>query len=201
MCRPRARYEDRGGGEADHGHRHVQKEHPTPPVIGEQPATEDGPDGQGDEVSGRPHTNGLRPLLLAEQHGERRKCHDDDAGTGDAKHDSRRDELADRPRIRARRGARSEEGERAEHHLLSPVAVAEQPERQHRRGEDEQIAGREPLQVGLGRMQCLGERGEGDTKHRAVEADGQDGKCDASEGPPPPWISLSHDSYLEIRVT
>ena len=41
-----------GGHEADQGDRHVDQEHPAPPVVGEQPAAENGADRHGQEVPG-----------------------------------------------------------------------------------------------------------------------------------------------------
>jgi hypothetical protein len=64
------------------------------------------------------------------------------------------------------------------------IAVAEQAGGEHGGGEDQEVARGEPLQVGLRRVQRLGQRREGHAEHRAVHAHAQDGQEHRAECPP-----------------
>ena len=149
VCRARLRDQPRGHGQPDQGDRDVDQEHPAPPVASEQPAAEDRPDRQREEVRTRPDTDCPRTFLLGEQHGERREHHHDDPGSGHAEQHPGCDERAWRRRVGAQRRSGSEQRQRTKQHLLAAVPVAKQAGREHRRGQDQQVAGREPLQIRL----------------------------------------------------
>ena len=67
--------------------------------------------------------------------------------------------------------------------LLAAVPVTQQAGREHRRGQHQEVSRREPLQVGLRRVQCLGQRGQGHAEHRSVDTHHQDGQGQSSPAP------------------
>ena len=175
------------GDDGDQGHHddgHVDQEHPAPPVVRQQPTTQDGADREGHEGGRRHDPHGLGSLPLAEQHREDGERHDDQPGAGEADEHPGGHELAHRCRIGTSGGSHPEEGQGDEEDLLAAVTVAQKAGREHRRGQHEEVPRREPLEVGLRRMQRLGQRGQGHAEHGAVHTHRQHGEGQGSEREP-----------------
>jgi len=61
------RQQDDDGRQADHDDWQVYQKHPAPPVVREQPTTQDRAGWEGHEVDPSPDGDGLRSLLLGEE--------------------------------------------------------------------------------------------------------------------------------------
>ena len=183
------------------GHRHIEQEDPAPPVVGEQPAAQDRTNGKGQEVGGRPDTHRPGPLLLREQDGDRRDGHDDDPRAGETEQKASHQERRSRRHGGTQGRARTKQGERDEQDLLAPVPIAQQARRQHGRGENERIPGREPLQVGLRRPQRDGQRGQRHAQDGHIDTDREHCESDCRKRPPAARTRSLHSSHPLSLVT
>ena len=100
-----------------------------------------GPIGKARKLARGPDADRPGPLLLSEEHRERRQGHHDDSGPGHAEDHSGRDEVAWRSGVGGQRRSGTEQRQRRQHHLLAAVPVAKQPGRQHGRRQHEEVAG------------------------------------------------------------
>ncbi len=90
----RLRQQDHDRDDREHDDRQVHQEDPAPPVVGQDPAADDRPERQRDEVGGGPDADRARPLLGGEQHRDAGEHERDDERRAEPEHRLRGDEHA-----------------------------------------------------------------------------------------------------------
>ena len=144
----RVRDEEQRTDHADHGHRHVDQKHRSPPEVLEQPSTRSRPEDDTERGYRRPDPDRFGPLLrITEDMGENRQRRGHDERAADPHHRARSDQFARRagPGRPDRREA--EHQETGDQSGSAPESVTEASGCQNQAGEDQRVAVDHPLQL------------------------------------------------------
>ena len=166
---PRLLQPDDRQGHRDDAHRHVDQEDPAPRrLVDEQPA-EHRADRRRDHRHAEHADRRLGPLGHRERSVQHRRPDRGDEPAARALQDAEEHELIERLRQPAEQRHGDEDRQRDDEHPLGAEAVAEPTGGRDHRGEAQQVADRDPLDVGGRHAEVACQRRQGDVDHRAVD--------------------------------
>ena len=176
----------------DQRHRDVDEERPAPGKVGRQPAAEQRPDRGHAADRGAPDAERDRAVPAPEvrvQDGLRGR---QDHRAADALEDAGEDQH------RSRLGQAGQDGRDSEHHQADEVQlpaadeVADAPERDQQRGEDQRVDRVDPLGLGGVEVQVPDDRRDGDVHDRRVHDDHRDAQAQHGQPEPAAAAGLVH---------
>jgi hypothetical protein len=149
--------------------REVEEERPAPAGVLDQPASDEWPDGGGDTAEPGPRADRLGAVLVPDGGFDDRQAPRGQQRTGYSLEHPGGDELAWVLSDAAERGREGETHCADDKDPAPAVAIAQAATEEDQRGEREQVAVRDPLQVGQAGVEVLADADERDGDDGAVE--------------------------------